>query len=299
MDTNTTNSDIVLFKVDLPNAFNNVSRDACISLTREHFPELSRWVEWCYVSRDAFISLTREHFPELSRWVEWCYVETSSLTYGHRFVPSAEGVQQGDPLGPLPFSLVMLEVTKQIQSYTELLLNLWYLDGGVFIGKEEEVGKALDILDHLGLHLNSKKSEITQPSSAHQTFLFPDIPKDKQNTEGNFDILGSPIGSHEHCAEYLMTNAIEPAEDTLVASCLIEDPQVDMALVRQCAGFCQLVYALRTTPPQCIRRVCEHLDNSLLSTAEEILCPLNAPARAQIQRLKRHGGFGLRSSEMY
>ena len=60
-----------------------------------------------------------------------------------------------------------------------------------------------------------------------------------------------------------------------------------------------LVYALRTTPPQCIQRVCEHLDNSLLSTAEEILCPLNAPARAQIQRLKRHGGFGLRSSEMY
>ena len=279
MDTDTTNSDIVLCKVDLSNAFNNVSRD-------------------------AFISLTREHFPELSRWVEWCYVETSSLTYGHRFVPSAEGVQQGDPLGPLLFSLVMLEVTKQIQSYTELLLNLWYLDDGVFIGKAEEVRKALDILDHLGpgqgLHLNSKKCEIiTLPSSAHQTSLFPDIPKDKQNTEGNFDILGSPIGSHKHCAEYLMTNAIEPAEDTLVASSLIEDPQVAMALIRQCAGFCQLVYALRTTPPQCIQRVCEHLDNSLLSTAEEILCPLNAPARAQIQRLKRHGGFGLRSSEMY
>ena len=55
----------------------------------------------------------------------------------------------------------MLEVTKQIQSYTELLLNLWYLDDGVFIGKAEEVRKALDILDHLGpgqgLHLNSKK----------------------------------------------------------------------------------------------------------------------------------------------
>ena len=96
-----------------------------------------------------------------------------------------------------------------------------------------------------------------------------------------------------------MTHAIEPAEDTLDASNLIEDPQVAMSLVRQCAGFCQLVRALRTTPPQCLQRVCEHLDNSLLSTTEEIhvLCPLNTPARAQIQRLKRHGGFVLRSSE--
>ena len=44
----------------------------------------------------------------------------------------------------------------------------------------------------------------------------------------------------QNTANFLRTHAIEPARDTLEAISLIEDPQVALALIRQCAGFCQM-----------------------------------------------------------
>ena len=270
---------LVFCKVDLRNAFNNVSRP-------------------------VFALLTRLHFPELSPWVEWCYSSPSCLTYGNNFIPSAEGVQQGDPLGPLLFSLVLSEVTEEIASRSNLDSQLWYLDDGVLMGEAVEVRKAVDVFSEVGprcgLFLNPAKSEIiTPPASAHLTTLFPEIPKAKIRHDGNFDILGSPIGSDEHCAEFLMQHAIDPARETLAAIGLIGDPQVASALIRQCTGFCQMVYALRTTPPQALTHLCFLLDDSVMTAVEWALFPLDPPARDQILRRKRHGGFGLRSSTLH
>ena len=72
--------DFLLCKVDLKNAFNNVSRD-------------------------FFVALTRQHFPELGAYVEWCYNTQSILTFGSRFIESSEGVQQGDPWALCSFRL--------------------------------------------------------------------------------------------------------------------------------------------------------------------------------------------------
>ena len=132
------------------------------------------------------------------------------------------------------------------------------------------------------------------------TNLFPDIPDTKINVRGDFSVLGSPIGSPEYCSEYLTTHAIEPAETALVeAITRIKDPQVSMALIRQCAGFCKMVHALRTTPPQSLTLLCERLDDFLMHAVESCLCPLPPSARSQIQRLKKHGGFGLRSASFH
>ena len=270
---------LVLCKVDLRNAFNNVSRP-------------------------VFTLLTRLNFPELSPWVEWCYTNPSCLTYGNHFLSSAEGVQQGDPLGPLLFSLVLSGVTEEISSRSNLDSQLWYLDDGVLMGEAAEVRKALDVFSEVGsqcgLFLNPNKCEIiTPPASAHHTTLFPEIPTAKIRVDGNFDILGSPIGSAEHCAEFLMSHAIEPARETLAAIGLIGDPQVAIALIRQCTGFCQMVYTLRTTPPQALFQLCSLLDETVLKAVEWALFPLEPHARDQIQRRKRHGGFGLRSATLH
>ena len=65
-------------KVDLSNAFN-------------------------VVSREAFLGGVRRQFPLLFEWVDYCYGCQAHLFVGDSVLQSCCGVQQGDPLGPLPF----------------------------------------------------------------------------------------------------------------------------------------------------------------------------------------------------
>ena len=79
-------------------------------------------------------------------------------------ISSQSGVQQGDPLGPLLFSLPLLLIIEEIKKECDLLLNVWYLDDGTLVGTAPEIAKALEIIQKkgpkLGLHLNLSKCEI-------------------------------------------------------------------------------------------------------------------------------------------
>ena len=76
-------------KVDMSNAFNLVSRQALL--------------EECAV-----------HFPELLPWVGWCYGSHPTLWHPLGQLSSETGVQQGDPLGQLLFSLVLHKLVLSI-----------------------------------------------------------------------------------------------------------------------------------------------------------------------------------------
>ena len=77
-------SDKALLKIDFKNAFN-------------------------LIDRKAFAAATAKLFPGLAKWTHWCYGEASMLLYDHRWViESSQGVQQGDPLGPLYFCCGLL-----------------------------------------------------------------------------------------------------------------------------------------------------------------------------------------------
>ena len=50
----------------------------------------------------------RHHFPGIAPWVEWCYLSPTHLFFNDgELLASQTGVQQGDPLGPLLFSLAL------------------------------------------------------------------------------------------------------------------------------------------------------------------------------------------------
>ena len=88
--------DFVFFKVDMQNAFNIVSRQAVLDECSTFFPELIPWVSWCYGSHPLL----------------W-------HPLGH--ITSESGVQQGDPLGPLLFALVLHKLVASVEADDECI----------------------------------------------------------------------------------------------------------------------------------------------------------------------------------
>eukprot|EP00731_Ephydatia_muelleri_P028492 Em0020g136a len=109
IEENWLSGDFVVFKVDMSNAFNMVLRQAVMDQCATYFPELLPWVSWCYGSH-------------------------TSLWHPMGQISSQTGVQQGDPLGPMLFALVLQKLVTSIDAdddCLQLLLEAWYLDDGV------------------------------------------------------------------------------------------------------------------------------------------------------------------------
>ena len=74
-------------------------------------------------------------------------------------------IQQGDPLGPLLFSLTLWPIIEKIQETApELQQHSWYLDDGVLVGSEDDLIRSWDLLCQLGpdrgLHIRVDKCEL-------------------------------------------------------------------------------------------------------------------------------------------
>ena len=94
--------DCAAFKVDLSKAFNRVSRQAVLDECALFFPELLPWVSWCY---DSY----------------------SILWHPRGTISSQSSVQQGDPLGPVLFALVLRKLASSVEADDgcfDLSLNL-------------------------------------------------------------------------------------------------------------------------------------------------------------------------------
>jgi hypothetical protein len=96
-----------VLKLDFENAYNKIDRG-----------EIGKQVE--------------THFPKLLPWFQFCYGVKGVLSCQGQTLPfdSCDGVQQGDPLGPLFFALGLLKMGRRLKECLKESVPLWYLDDG-------------------------------------------------------------------------------------------------------------------------------------------------------------------------
>ena len=116
---NSGHADKILLKLDFRNAFNSIDRTALLRQVRAHAPECACWADWCY----------------------GC---SSRLLFGDDVLQSTCGVQQGDPLGPFFFALVLQPALAAAEG--PLDLRYAFLDDVVLAGNSVPVTQALGLL---------------------------------------------------------------------------------------------------------------------------------------------------------
>ena len=140
-------------------------------------------------------------------------------------------------------------------------LALFYLDDGILCGDVHVVAEALQMIQRegqlLGLQLKLSKCELIlvpgEPSADIESIFPREVLWDEQGIDrvirdSNFEFLGAPVGSAEHCAT-VTQQRVSDAAKTISAICTHTDPQIGMRLLRICAGFCKLVYSCRVVAP--------------------------------------------------
>ena len=156
----------VLVKLDFTNAFNCVRRDAVLEAVLDHIPGA---------------------YP----YIHAAYSAPSFLGYDGHIISSAEGVQQGDPLGPLLFCLAVHPVLSNSQAE----FRVGYLDdmslGGDIQQIDKEVANLKSVAAGIGLCLNVSKCELisASPLSSVPTSLAGF----QQTTVSESIMLGAPL----------------------------------------------------------------------------------------------------------
>ena len=278
-------SDKVVLKVDFANAFNTVNRE-------------------------AFLRACSEHAPEAAKWAWWCYSQPSDLHYeGQDPLRSCAGVQQGDNLGPLLFSLALQPTLLKLAALKGnnggLDVVAAYLDDVVVAGDTLGVQEALRILHEaapgLGLALKLEKCELIPTAGDQSTVNLTAFPQTmKRKTDGNFDLLGAPIGHEDFCKDYLRAKRVRKARTCLEELKDLGDSHAAYKILSNCLGSCKMMYAMRTTRSDWAQEVCGKYDALVRETAESMLgTPLQDLAWEQASLSTSGGGLGLRSSSAH
>ena len=155
-------------------------------------------------------------------------------------------------------------------------------------------GAALDI----GLEFNNSKCEVI-PTAGSKAILnknfFPDDNIFRE--DGNFELLGGPIGSDDYCNDHTQKR-VDKAKEILVALGELPDPQVALILLRYCASFSKLVYSLRVVPHNKHKNALQSFDNAIRDCIESFLCCSFSNSEWSLASLStKMGGLGLRSVE--
>jgi hypothetical protein len=214
--------DHVLIKVDFRNAYNSVDRSRLVQSVMGRCDELGGWASWC-LGKDTLLGAGKE------------------------VVKCSSGVQQGDPLSPLLFSLLVADVAAALEDHwntptRKLIYQQWYLDDGLIMVHKDRAVEAMNSVQKaaevVGLALNRSKCEVLGRGDEVKELALAMGAEAFQDPK-LWTYLGCPLSSAEldHPA---FKAAISRCEKLSKALRQIECPEAQLAIWRQCLGACRI-----------------------------------------------------------
>ena len=266
-------SDLVTWRVDLENAFNRVDRKTLWDAVQEEAPELLQYVSAAYGA------------------------PTLLFVWGDNTISSQQGTQQGDPLAPLLFALVLRKFWLRHRP-EGLSLDAWYADDGIISGRPETVQLAIErLIEHgpaFGLHVNVEKCELIT-STGEAPVIISAFGKCLSYSEWTH--LGVECGSAEARARSAQATAEKIARRVrLCGSIASEDAQACFSLLRLCGGFPRAVYFMRGLGAQPAWKT---IDDATEEVVRILVPHLTHATVEQVRQPIRVGGLGQRSCERH
>ena len=242
-------------------------------------------------------------YPKLLPWFKFCCGVKGVLTCQGERLPfdSCDGVQQGDPLGPLFFALGILKMGRRLKAGLKESLPLWYLDDGSIVGPGDELVQAWELVgkeaEKIGMRLNVDKCEIWAWEGEDADWM-DRFPKEvKRVKESGFELLGCPVGDKKY-SEKCVRERVKKIKEVLDRLEILDDPQTELALVRSCIGFPRFGFTLRSAPPEDIEAAVKEFDAMMNEVAEKrFKMGLRGDVEKQWHLPIRWGGIGIPKAE--
>ena len=216
-------------------------------------------------------------------------------------IESAQGCQQGDPLGVVLFCLAYQRVLRRIDEEVDHEFLASYIDDTTCITDVAGVHRILEILEEaseLGFYVNRAKciAFAPQPSRIEDYSMLPD---DIIIEHEGVELLGAPIGTEEYCRAHLdraMRKAISLGEKVS----FLDDLHLEYKMHTSVLTISNLVFLLRTNAPELIEMTAwrEHT-RSIMERLPHSSDTVDDMALVQASLSVKQGGLGLRCSELY
>jgi ubiquitin C-terminal hydrolase len=274
-------------KIDLSNAFGNLNRQWLLGVVREHFPEMSIYVNAVCEDSDTFFA-------------------------GHK-VACVSGLQQGDPLSPMLFCIglavlheeVLTSLTRNVTEdsrpssgttpnphFHRDIQSIWYIDDGIICGPAPIVGEYLRSFNEIGspkgFLINGDKTEVLSPEQTNEELLTLSFngSSPKWTSSKSWEYLGSCAGD-----KIAIDNFMADITDRALAKAALVmiDKHVGLILLQKCILPIMTFYMCRYGVIEAFSR----FDQGIQRLLERHYGPINHEALTQISFPPSLGGCGI------
>jgi hypothetical protein len=282
----------IVLSIDGRNAFNALARDVMLRETAKQAPDLFAYASKIYAQQPSL----RFNMDGQAAAIE---------------VLSQQGVQQGDPLGPLLFALAMYPIMKLFMEQHQFQhLSLPAFLDDVAIGCLTVAGLASDLqttklayvwlvskLSTIGIEANDEKTTCLLPANAaaeapetqqHRVHAWASeqLGGVKVTTAAGIRLVGVPVGSVQFAQNFVAATLRDSSADRQLREIITcRDPQLAYTLFRLCY-LSRATFIARNTPPQASTDEFRRFDATTLAAVAGLL---QEPAATTLSALREDG----------